>query len=74
MRPHHRRAHVILTRMIHQRLHKAIVMLSKRGILPSTKLGKALTYTLNQWPCLEASLTPANWEKADTAKAAAKIA
>ena len=45
------------TRMIHQRLHKAIVMLSKRGILPCTKLGKAITYALNQWPYLEACLT-----------------
>jgi hypothetical protein len=80
------------TRMIHQRLHKAIVMLSKRGILPSTKLGKAITYALNQWPYLEAcltgvltrlpgmkaseaaSLTPANWKEARTAKAAAKVA
>ncbi len=45
------------TRMIHQRLHKAILMLSKRGILPSTKLGKAITYALNQWPYLAACLT-----------------
>src|SRR5690606_35288241 len=45
------------SRMIHRRLHKAIVKLSKRGILPRTQLGKAITYALNQWPYLEGYLT-----------------
>jgi hypothetical protein len=36
------------SRMIHRRLHKAIIKLSVRGILPRTKLGKAITYALNQ--------------------------
>ena len=45
------------SRMIHQRLHKVIIRLSKRGILPRTKLGKAITYALNQWQYLEGYLT-----------------
>jgi len=44
------------SRMIHRRLHKAIVGLSKRSILPRTKLGAAITYALNQWQYLEAYL------------------
>jgi len=44
------------SRMIHRRLHKAIVGLSKRSILPRTKLGLAITYALNQWQYLEAYL------------------
>ena len=45
------------SRMIHRRLHKAIIKLSVRGILPRTKLGKAITYALNQWQYLEGYLT-----------------
>jgi transposase len=45
------------SRMIHRRLHKAIVQLSKRKILPRTKLGKAITYALNQWQYLEGYLS-----------------
>ncbi len=41
------------SRMIHRRLHKAITLLSKRRILPKSKLGKAITYALRQWPQLE---------------------
>jgi len=44
------------SRMIHRRLHKAIVALSKRSILPRTKLGRAITYALNQWQNLEGYL------------------
>jgi transposase len=32
------------SRMIHQRLHKAITLLAKRRILPKSKLGKAIHY------------------------------
>jgi transposase len=45
------------SRMIHRRLHKAIVKLSARNILPRTKLGKAITYALNQWQYLEGYLS-----------------
>lgn len=45
------------SRMIHRRLHKVIIKLSARGILPRTKLGKAITYALNQWQYLEGYLT-----------------
>lgn len=45
------------SRMIHQRLHKAITLLAKRRakrrILPKSKLGKAIKYALRQWPRLE---------------------
>jgi transposase len=41
------------SRMIHQRLHKAITLLAKRRILPKSKLGKAIHYALRQWPQLE---------------------
>ena len=41
------------SRMIHQRLHKAITLLAKRRILPKSKLGKAIKYALRQWPQLE---------------------
>lgn len=44
------------SRMIHRRLYKAIVALSKRSILPRTKLGGAITYALNQWRNLEGYL------------------
>ncbi|MCB1071461.1 MAG: transposase, partial [Kiritimatiellae bacterium] len=45
------------SRMIHQRLHKAITLLAKRRILPKSKLGKAVHYALRQWPQLEHYLT-----------------
>ncbi len=41
------------SRMIHQRLHKAITRLVERRILPKSKLGKAIKYALNQWSQLE---------------------
>jgi transposase len=41
------------SRIIHQRLHKAITLLAKRRILPKSKLGKAIHYALRQWPQLE---------------------
>jgi transposase len=41
------------SRMIHQRLHKAITQLAKRRILPKSKLGKAIHYALRQWPQLQ---------------------
>jgi transposase len=41
------------SRVIHQRLHKAITLLAKRRILPKSKLGKAIHYALRQWPQLE---------------------
>ncbi len=43
--------------MIHRRLHRFIIKLSKRGILPQSKLGKAINYALNQWQYLEGYLT-----------------
>jgi hypothetical protein len=45
------------SRIIHQRLHKAITLLAKRRILPKSKLGKAIHYALRQWPQLEPCLT-----------------
>ena len=45
------------SRMIHRRLHRFIIKLSKRGILPQSKLGKAINYALNQWQYLEGYLT-----------------
>ncbi len=45
------------SRMIHHRLHKFIINLSKRGILPRSKFGKAITYAINQWQYLEGYLT-----------------
>ena len=45
------------SRMVHQRLHKAITLLDKRSILPKSKLGKAIQYALNQWTQLEVYLT-----------------
>lgn len=45
------------SRVIHQRLHKAITLLAKRRILPKSKLGKAIHYALRQWPQLELYLT-----------------
>ena len=45
------------SRMIHQRLHKAITLLAKRRILPKSKLGKAIHYALKQWSRLEVYLT-----------------
>ena len=45
------------SRMIHRRLRKAIDKLAaRRSILPKSKLGKALTYAINQWPNLETYL------------------
>ena len=38
------------SRMIHQRLHKAMTLLAKRRILPKSNLGKAIHYALHQWP------------------------
>lgn len=46
------------SRIIHHRLKKAIDRLALRSsILPRTKLGKAITYALNQWQYLEGYLT-----------------
>ncbi len=45
------------SRIIHQRLHKAITLLAKRRILPKSKLGKAIKYALRQWSQLEPYLT-----------------
>lgn len=45
------------SRVIHQRLHKAIALLAKRRILPKSKLGKAIKYALRQWQQLELYLT-----------------
>jgi hypothetical protein len=45
------------SRMIHRRLHRFIIKLSKRGILPQSKLGKAINYALNQRQYLEGYLT-----------------
>ncbi len=45
------------SQMVHQRLHKAITLLSKRSILPKSKLGKAIKYALNQWSQFEVYLT-----------------
>lgn len=45
------------SRMIHQRLHKAITLLAKRRILPKSKLGKAIQYALRQWSQLELYLS-----------------
>jgi hypothetical protein len=45
------------SRMIHQRLRKAIDKLAlRRSILPKSKLGKAISYAINQWPNLETYL------------------
>ncbi len=45
------------SRMIHQRLKKAIDKLAlRRSILPKSKLGKAISYAINQWPNLETYL------------------
>lgn len=42
------------SRMIHRRLRKAINKLAlRRSILPKSKLGKAVSYAINQWPNLE---------------------
>ncbi len=44
------------SRIVHQRLHKAITLLAKRrakrSILPKSKLGKAIKYAQRQWPQL----------------------
>ena len=46
------------SRMIHQRLKKAIDKLAlRRSILPQSKLGKAIRYAINQWSNLEVYLT-----------------
>jgi len=46
------------SRMIHQRLKKAIDKLAlRRSILPQSKLGKAISYAINQWPNLQTYLT-----------------
>jgi transposase len=45
------------SRMIHRRLRKAIDRLAlRRSILPKSKLGKAISYAINQWPNLETYL------------------
>ncbi len=45
------------SRMIHRRLKKAIDKLAlRRSILPKSKLGKAISYAINQWPNLETYL------------------
>ena len=45
------------SRMIHRRLKKAIELLAlRRSILPKSKLGKAISYAINQWPNLETYL------------------
>jgi len=45
------------SRMIHRRLRKAIDKLAlRRSILPTSKLGKAIRYAINQWPNLETYL------------------
>jgi transposase len=45
------------SRMIHQRLKKAIEKLAlRRSILPKSKLGRAIGYTIRQWPNLEVYL------------------
>jgi len=45
------------SRMIHERLKKAIDKLAlRRSILPKSKLGKAISYAINQWPNLETYL------------------
>lgn len=45
------------SRMIHRRLRKAIDKLAlRRSILPKSKLGKAISYAINQWPNLETYL------------------
>ncbi len=45
------------SRPIHQRLKKLFVRLAlRRTILPKSNLGKAITYTLNQWPNLQTYL------------------
>jgi transposase len=44
------------SRMIHQRLHKAITRLAARNILPRTNLGKAIHYALGQWSDLRVFL------------------
>jgi transposase len=46
------------SQIIHRRLKKAIDKLALRSsILPRTKLGKAITYAINQWQYLEGYLT-----------------
>ena len=46
------------SRMIHRRLKKAIDKLALRSsILPKSKLGKAISYAINQWPKLETYLS-----------------
>lgn len=43
--------------MIHRRLKKVIDKLAlRRSILPKSKLGKAISYAINQWPNLETYL------------------
>ena len=45
------------SRIIHRRLKKAIDKLAlRRSILPKSKLGKAISYAINQWPKLETYL------------------
>jgi hypothetical protein len=45
------------SRMIHRRLKKAIDKLAlRRSILPKSKLGRAIGYTIRQWPNLEVYL------------------
>ena len=45
------------SRMIHRRLKKAIDKLAlRRSILPKSKLGKAISYAIKQWPNLETYL------------------
>ena len=45
------------SRMIHRRLKKAIDKLAlRRSILPKSKLGKAISYAINQWSKLETYL------------------
>ena len=45
------------SRMIHRRLKKAIDKLAlRRSILPKSKLGKAISYAINQWSNLETYL------------------
>lgn len=45
------------SRMVHRRLKKAIDKLAlRRAILPKSKLGKAISYAVKQWPNLEVYL------------------
>ena len=46
-----------LLRSIHQRLKRVIDKLAlRRSILPQSKLGKAISYAIHQWPNLETYL------------------